>query len=330
MLNDYGREIAREKLAMFKSDDEKSKEQLFAYGAMSEAPISKYLKAGGDVSSVYYYLNDDTHREGRTIFMRGDLEAAFVKDQWTVDGTVGIEQPIPGKDVSFISRRHYAQYAVTDQFNIRVGKYSPAYGIKNPEHPFLTRDPLNFGDNFESYNLELSYLTDQWNFFLTGVAGRFDDKRAKLDRGVTAQASYAPTEKVKVGVNTWYGEQEAGRTRWVLGAFGMVGITPKLFAESEVDFQFLSPSTLVQRRNGIASTQKVSYEATEGLWVYGVQEFGKLDFSSDTAQAENYGIGLQIFPRSHFEFDLTYEKMRQGGTAQSFSDYFWFVSHFYL
>ena len=330
LLNDYGREISREKLALFKSSDEKSTEQQFAYGAMADAPIAKYLKLGGDVRSVYYYENDDTHREGRTILMQGDTEAAVIVDKFTVDGTLGIEQPIPGKTVDFISRRHYVQYAVSDQLNVRVGKYSPAFGIKNDEHLFLTRGQLQFGDNFESYNLELSYITDQWNVFVTGVDGRYDSRRTQQDRGATAQVSFAPTEKMKVGVNAWYGEQEIGQTRWILGAFGMLGLTSKLYASSEVDFRLLSPNPTTARQKGVATTQKFSYEALEGLWINVVQEYGKLNFLSELTQQENYGIGFEIFPRSHFEFDVMYEKSRQGGPTQSFADYFYFVSHFYL
>jgi hypothetical protein len=330
LLNDYGREIAREKLAIWKSDDENSREQLFAYGAMADAPISKYLKLGGDVRSVYYYLNDDNHKEARTIFMQGDFEAAVVLNKFTVDGTLGIEQPVPGKTVDFISRRHYVQYAYNDQFAIRVGKYAPAFGIKNDEHVFLTREQLQFGDIYESYNLELSYITESWNIFVTGVGGRYDSQRTRQDRGATAQVAYSPTEHLKLGVNGWYGEQEVGSTRWVLGAFGMVGLTPRLYASSEVDFQLLSQSPSTPRTKGVATTQKFSYEVIDGLWANLVQEYGKLDFLSELRQQETYGVGFEIFPRSHFEFDVMYEKMRQGGPNQSFADYIWLVSHFYL
>jgi len=330
VLNDYGREIAREKLALFKSDDEKSKEQLFAYGALSDTSIEKYLKLGGDVRSVYYYQNTDSVINANTIFMQGDLEGAFVKDKLTIDGTLGLEQLAPGQNLTFLSRRHYVQYAFTDEYNIRVGKYAPAYGIRNTEHPFITRDPLQFGDNFESYNLELSYITDKWNVFLTGVFGRFDSKQADQDRGGTAQVAFAPTEKLKVGLNGWYGQQESGNKRWVMGTFGTLGLTPKIYLGSEIDFQFLSPGASLPSRNGIASTQKLSYELLEGLWIALVQEYGKFDFSQSITQADNYGIEVQIYPRSHFEFNIAAETERMPGGDPNFGNYFWFASHFYL
>jgi hypothetical protein len=206
----------------------------------------------------------------------------------------------------------------------------PAFGIKNPEHVFLTRDALGFSDNFESYNLEVSYISDQFNVFVTGMMGRFDSLQASEDRGGTAQVSFAPTERMKVGVNAWYGQQEDGQNRWVLGGFGMLGLTSKLYASSDIDVQLLQDAGSLSRTKGFASTQKISYELTDGLWAALIQEYGKIDFLTVDTQAENYGLEIQIFPRSHFEFNLAYERVRGGGGTQNFSDYYWLVSHFYL
>ena len=116
-----------------------------------------------------------------------------------------------------------------------------------------------------------------------------------------------------------------------MGPFAIVGLTPTLSFQTEVDFQYLNPSdpTLL-KTNGIATTQRLSYECMDGLWLYGTQEYGKSNSQLDTSKAEVYGLGLQIFPRSHFEFNISYEKMRVGGSDQNFSDYAWLMSHFYL
>ncbi len=329
LLNDYGREISREKLAIWKSSDEKSKEHLFAYGILSDSPLQKHIKAGGDVRSVYYYINDDTKRQARTIFMQGDFEAAYVSPKWTVSGTAGIEQPVPGRNVSFISRRHYVQYTVSDEINLRGGKFFPAYGINTADHITLTRDPLQLGYNFESYNLEFSYISEQWNAFFTAILGRFDTRQSQQDRGFAAQGAFSPTEKIKLGANLWYGERPM-QSRWLAGPFGLVTFTPDLILQTEIDFQFLKPNTSALIQKGVATTQKLSYEVIEGLWVYGLQEYGKFDFMSERSQAETYGIGVQIFPRSHFEFNLAYQRARQGGGSRNFYDYAWLMSHFYL
>jgi hypothetical protein len=332
LLNDYGREIVREKLALFKSKDEKSKEHLFAYGALSDTPLQKTLQAGGDFRSVYYYRNDPNIRLAKTVFMQGDLEFAHtLAKKLTLDATLGIEQPVPGQNVSFIARRHYAQYALNDVFNLRIGKYFPAYGIKTPDHISLTRGPLQLGDNFESYNIEANFINDEWSFFVTGILGRYDDKQSRQDRGFAVQGSYSPSERSRIGANLWYGERPT-QQRTLLGFFGLWGITQTLSFQSEIDYQYLHPELIANPTNtkGFASTQKLSYELLDGLWVFGQQEYGKFDLMSDTSRAETYGFGFQIFPRSHFEFNIAYEKTRSGGPGTEFADYAWFMSHFYL
>lgn len=329
LLNDYGREISREKLALFKSADEKSEEQLFAYGAISDTDFAKYVKAGGDIRSVYYYINDDTKKLAKTQFMQGDAEVALVLKKLTVDGTLGVEQPIPGKNVDFISRRHTVQYALTDELNVRAGKYFPAYGINTPDHITLTRDPLGLGQGRESYNLELSYITENWSVFATGILGRYDDQQSTQDRGGAVMGTFSPNEHMKLGANVWYGEQPK-QHRVLLGPIAMIGLTNKLYLQSEIDFQLLRNPVTRADPNGVASTQKLSYELLEGLWVYGQQEYGKTNFNVIPTQAETYSLGVEVFPRSHFDFTVSYERARQGGGDQNFYDYAFFMSHFYL
>ena len=329
VLNDYGREISREKLALFKSDDEHAKESLFAYGILSETSLQKHIKAGGDLRSVYYYVDDENTRQARTIFMQGDFEAAYVSPKFILDATAGVEQLGAGKNLTFLSRRHYAQYALSEAFNIRGGKFTPAYGINTADHITLTRNPLQLGENFESYNLEFSYITEQWNAFVTGILGRFDNKQSKQDRGFSVQGAYAPTERIKIGANAWYGEQ-LNQSRWLAGPFGLVSLSPSVIFQSEVDFEWVKPNGALLSRRGVATSQKLSYEALEGLWVYGIQEYGKSNFLSEVSQAESYGLGVQIFPRSHFEFNLAYQRVRQGGGSRNFYDTAFLMSHFYL
>lgn len=331
VLYDYGREISREKLALFKSSDEKSKEHLFAYGALSETPLQKMIQVGGDIRSVYSYQNNAKARTGQTIFMQGDAEIAATVKKLTVVGTLGVEQPILGQNLEFISRRHFIHYAITDEIGIRAGKFFSAYGIKTPDHITLTRDRLALGDNFESYNLELSFINAEWSAFLTGNFGRFDDKHFKQDRGTSAQLSYAPTERLKVGTNVWYGERLT-QFRTLVGVFGLWGMTNELSFQSEIDAQLLHSKVpgALPVQNGAVSTQKISYELKEGLWVYGLQEFGKFNFKSESSQNEVYGIGVQIFPRTHFEFNVSYEKARNAGPNSDFGDIAYFMSHFYL
>lgn len=329
ILNDYGRELSKEELAVWKSKDEKSKEHLFAYGALGngETPIQKWLKLGGDVRGVYYYVNAPTYDSGQTILMQADLQAAAVTDHWALVASGGASQLQPGQDISFLSRTHYLQYSFNDQFRLRGGKFIPAYGITTPDHITLTRSPLELGYNFESYNLEASYITDQWNWFLTGVFGRPDNTVLDRDKGFAVQGAYLFSERVKIGLNAWYGKKDFSQ-RWLFGGFGILGITEKLFASTEVDVK-----DYIGGDHGVASTQKISYILTDGLWIYGLEEYGTTNIPSiDNSTIQDYAIGVQFFPRTHFEFNVAYMKILNNDTASGSSgiDTVWFMSHYYL
>ena len=329
VLTDYGRELSREELAVWKNPDEKSKEHLAAYGVLAETPIQKYLKVGGDLRALYLYKATPKFSQGQTYFMQGDLEAAFVKDQWTMVGAAGVEEPVPASNpqLQFVSRRHYVQYSIDDRWNVRVGRFVPSYGINTADHVAITRSRLMLGYGLETYNLEVSRISEQWNFFVTGTLGRtmqMENQTFYLDSGVSGQVAYAPTEKMKIGVNAWYGKNQLEVERVILGGFALLGLTSDLVFETEIDF----PATTTV--NGIATTQKLSYQVTDGLWPYLMQEFGKTSFTNDQTKSERYGIGVQFFPRAHFEFDLLYEKRRDGTSPTPYTDYAYLLSHFYI
>jgi hypothetical protein len=261
--------------------------------------------------------------------MQADLQVAAIKDRWTLSASAGVSQDGPGQEVEFLSRNHFLQYELSDQIRFRGGKFIPAYGITTPDHITLTRDPLELGYNFESYNLEASYISDQWNWFATGILGRPDRDELDQDQGFALQGAYLFSEKIKAGLNTWYGKKQSS-SRWLFGGFAIAGITDKLFGSTEFDVKSYQDGD-----HGIATTQKLSYEIIKGLWFYGMQEYGTSKMVTVTdSSTEVYGAGVQFFPRVHFEFNLAYEKIlnrvNHGTSVASVTDTVWLMSHFYL
>ena len=208
---------------------------------------------------------------------------------------------------------------------MRGGKFIPAYGITTPDHITLTRAPLELGYNYESYNIEASYITDQWNWFATGLLGRPDDSKLDSDRGFAVQGAYLLSEKIKLGLNTWYGKKLKSQ-RWLFGGFAIVGITDALFASTEVDLK-----NYIAGDQGVASTQRISYILKDGLWIYGLQEYGTTNIPGiNLNSTQNYGLGFQFFPRTHFEFNLAYVKVLNYSPVLTGIDSVWLMSHFYL
>jgi len=330
VLNDYGRKLSKEELALWKNPSEKSTEEQALYGVMADSPIQKWLKLGGDVRSVYYYVNSANVEMGETILMQADFQAAATFDQWTLVGAAGVTQTAPGKTVEFLSRNHYLLYELSDEIHFRAGKFIPAYGINTPDHTSLTRSPLELGYNYESYNVEASYISEKWNWFASGIFGRPDDTTLNQDKGFAIQGSYSTSERVKFGLNTWYGKK-VDTSRWLFGGFAMVGFTKEFFGSTEIDVKSYKDSD-----HGIATTQKLSYELTDGLWLYGMQEYGTTNIPATyNTTSQVYGAGFQFFPRTHFEFNLAYEKILNqsvAGARNTFTgmDTIWLMSHFYL
>lgn len=323
VLSDYGRSFVREELAIWKTgDDETNREHLFAYGAIADTSVAKWLKGGGDVRVLYLYRDDAIATQTRTLLMQADVAGAAVLGKTTLVAAVGA---VRGRDeVEFGARELYAMYTADDYWRIRAGRFVPAYGINTPDHITLTRDPIRISTGFETDNVELSRIDERWNVIATGRFGRVGGKSGAYDQGFALQASYATSERVRFGLNTLYGNSDIEK-RWLYGGFGLFGITEELFASTEVDY-----IQRVGRSDGLATTQKVSYELRDGLWVYGLQEYGRSALGVTGSETEVYGLGFQIFPRAHFEFNVAYERRRQPATQADAYDYAWLMSHFYL
>jgi len=104
LLNDYGRQLSLEELAVWKSSDKSSKENQFGFGVMDDSPIQKWLKLGGDFRGVYYYVNSQKYSSAKYILMQSDFQAAAVKEKWTLLATLGVTQLNAGQTVEFIPR----------------------------------------------------------------------------------------------------------------------------------------------------------------------------------------------------------------------------------
>ena len=132
-------------------------------------------------------------------------------------------------------------------------------------------------------------------------------------------------------MNAWYGQDELNNQRVLLGGFALLGLTEHLVFETDFDFPSVKAGAAPNNtENGVYTSQKISYELFTGVWPYLIQEYGKRSFIDETTMSERYGIGFQIFPRTHFEFDFLFEEKRDGNNATPYTDYAYLMSHFYL
>jgi hypothetical protein len=323
-LSDYGRELSKETLAMWSSSDTNSKEHHSLYGALDDTEFQKYIKVSGDVRGAYVYRDDPFVQEGKSLFMQGDLEVAFQKGPFTLLGSLGFEKE--GEELELVARKHYLSYNFSDPWSLRIGKFIPAYGINTADHVTFTRSGLRMGPNFESYNLETSYIKDDYSVFLTGILGRPDDTELNRDHGLALQGSYNLTTKSTIGFEGYLGKNDT-TTRGLIGPFALIGFGPhdEFALQSEIDLQFKKDD-----KAGIFTTNKLSYEIRSGLWAFLTQEYTQTQFGNSQSGAQVYGLGLQVFPRAHFEVNIFFAKEKINSFSSQFYDYGWVVGHFYL
>jgi hypothetical protein len=325
---EYGRALSKEVLSISARDGEEQ----FAYGLIKQP---EWLLLGGDYRSIYVYKDNPSFRSGQYIVMQADLSAAIQKERWALQASVGVQDKKfsrePDKD--FISRSHWGLYRWSDEGTIRGGKFYLPYGINTPEHTINIKRALGWDEGTETYNLETAWIGENWNGSVTAIFGRPDSTRLKdtIDTGFSAVGSRAIGTAARSGWSVYRGENGT-RSRWVTGPYGLVGITPRFYWSGEIDFQFQSAkSSTATTQRGWVTYQKLGYELIQGLHVFGTQELGRLNFKESRSLTQTYGLGTQIFPRPHFEFNVQWQRQQVVALyGTSFVDFGYLMFHYYL
>lgn len=334
VLTQYGRELSREILSSWGTE----REAQFLEGAFKSP---EWLNAGGDIRVAQTFVDTSLVNLAQFFYMQADLELSATVGKLTADVSLGLDS-VNGKDFpsEFLSRRHYLSYRFTDEFGLRVGRFYPAYGINTPDHYIPIKRDLGFDSSqrTESYNVEASWLGDQWTIYATGVFGRPDKAALTREVGDAISASYFINEKFRVGLSQYYGTTDAGH-RSLFGAFGILGFTHEFSLLTEIDMQ---KSTSVAIPNvpspvsvsDLAVYNKLGYEFVKGLNGFVTYEVWSPDFTAaptgkSTAQF-TYSVGAQWFPRPHFEFEAQYQKTQYRNPLGEYSDYIVLMGHYYL
>jgi len=327
VLNPYGRQLSKEVLSTWGTGD--TEEYMFAYGVVKPP---EWLNMMGMVRTLYLYQNNPFFIQGQTIFMQGDLEASANYKKWTLDATLGYQNP--GGSNSFlnylISRRHFINYRPTDELSFRVGRFYPAFGIQTPDHNIPTKQALGWDQSMETYNVEAAWIGERWNLFLTGVLGRPDQPSLNRETGFAATPSLAIDDTYKVGLSYYYGNGLT-TSRNVEGIWGILGFTHHLFLLTEWDLQEQSSKTNVfPTQTGAVNYQRFDYELLQGLHFYLTQDLSQLDFTNAQSLTHSYGFGTQFFPRPHFEINVSWQKQRSIAISNDYTDFAWAMLNFYL
>lgn len=250
-------------------------------------------QVGGDVRAVQLYSRNKKATFAKFILMQADIEVALPLRTLTLVGSVG------RSDDGYIdSHKHYALYQPIERLSLRAGRFQEAYGINLPEHVATIKRGLGWDYSSETYNLEASWSDEKWDAFLTGTIGRPGES---YDQAISARTSYTFFDTLKLGMS---GHFSPGK-RTLFGPYAIFGFTKSFFLLAEVDIQKTKVWDTYQYL-------RLDYEWLQGLHSFILWE-----------GEQSYGIGLQWFPRPHFELQGVWEK-------QATADFAWLLFHYWI
>ncbi len=323
LLTEYGRGISKDLLSTWAKEGEEQ----FAYGLLT--PPERLIVAGY-LRGLQLHREDASLREGRPILMQADIEAGYIADSGAVVASIGRQEvrDASGTRGRLFSRRHYAFYRIGDAHHLRAGRFQLFYGLNEPNHFLAVRRDLGFGQDTESYNAEYSFLGENLNAYLSGTFGNFEDPFSRnREKGLSVSASYFFAEKHKVGFSALQGgDDQSDRT--LGGLWAIVSWFPRFFTMSQADYQWKSRPARSQR--GYVTSHKLNYEVMQGLIPFLLFERSFLDSNLPSSQRTAYGLGVQFFPRPHFEVLGQWQRDQLDKVSQSVTDTAWLMLNFYL
>lgn len=324
LLNQYGRGISKEALSTWGREGEEN----FAYGALN---TNEKVVLGAFIRGLQFHRETAAVREGRPIFMQVDAEAAYVEEAWAIDAAVGVQSYRENgeRKTRAASRRHYFLYRFLDVNHFRVGKFQKFFGLNDPNHNLFIRRDIGFMQDTESYNAEFSYLGENVSLYATWILGNEADQYAlSKEKGGTVSASYFFFDRQKVGVSYLRASDDTAE-RSVSGLWSIIAVGEKFYLLSEYDLQNRRPKS-GSPQSGYVTSNRLNYELLKGVIPYVILERSHLDTSSDLNLRTGYGLGLQLFPRPHFEVVAQWENEKFDNVENSNIDFAYIMLNFYL
>jgi hypothetical protein len=336
-LSEYGRNLSRELLSQKTLNGKEAPEgdEKFLWGT---AQLPNWLKLSGDIRTLQLLSESSVASRARFMIMQVDLDADLDLTPWLHSFvSVGrieprVDQP-EAKDFVSIPRAGF-DFALSpedssDRWNLRLGRFLPVYGIAFAEHTLVSRRLLDFGPGQERYGAELSWLSEHASVAATFIALQANGNQNRKERGGILQYSHSLGEKAKFNLSYYQSLREASpgvdTTRQVFGASVITRLPRDWYAMLEID----RPKDATSKW-GLIEVLKVGNEIFQGLHAIGIQEYSNTDFEQANPRFESYGVGVEWYPRPHWDFSGIFRRERNTAIRDEFDNVVWLIGHFYL
>ncbi|HEY8278966.1 MAG TPA: hypothetical protein VIH99_05040 [Bdellovibrionota bacterium] len=324
LLTEYGRGMSGEVLSTWHYENE----SLFLHGALKPEKLPSFLNVGGDVRAVQVHRESRQVREGRYILMQTALEGAATVGP--VSAVASYFAPDRKNHVHGELGRFYLLGNVTDAFQLKAGRFLPAFGIADPHHILSTRQSLGFGYGSNRDAAEAHYSGEQWHGALGVSRSRLDSALRQKEESVSFQLEKFFSDSYRVGVSAWRGETEQMR-RWLWSLHGILGFTEHSYLLSETTWQNRQSKTPGSAwEMGIFHFSRVGYEFFQGFHLTALGDISETNISQPDSLTVMAGGGPIWYPRPHLEFELVFTQRKILRQSREWEDYAYLMLHYYL
>ena len=315
-VNEYGRELSKEVLSMWAREAE----QQIGHGLVPAKKIPSNVILGGDVRMIQTYRNNARVREAQFFTMQADVEAGAKVGRFTASARVG--QVERGNEKTVELRQGYLMADLSEEIHVRAGRFQPVFGLNIPEHFTAIKRVMGFVPFSETRNLEVSWTGEQWSLFSTVFLKDDASQVGRIGRGsgFSQQLSTSFLGRDRTGISLMGAETAQGRME-ALGFHSMFGLSAEWFVLAEQDFRW------DRVPGGSALPQAIRYvrlghEVKQGLVLSVLHEHA--------GTFGNNGLGIQWFPRPHFELNAQFVKTWNQKLNPSGGETGFFLAHYYL
>ena len=320
LLTPYGRLLSHRELSTWgpaaaadaAAEDDRHGEQAFLYGALGDALGPVHL--GLEMRPSHLRVGFPGGHQDMNLLMNLDLVGAVQKNGWTAYGSAGREPPNAavrnGRTLSepaFISYEHWISYQPDERFQLRVGRFLPAYGVRFADHTTYTRRYLDLDRNDQVYGLEVSHTTGLSLVQVMVSPGKaeailHDRSRRGFSTAGRWQLDLSPRATI-VGSGFYRHSTDAGpRSGAVGGAFGFAP-TSRVSVWTEVDANL---ETKAAGGRSWVVVNEASVEVYHGIWLKFSPQLRTAGAAPGSSQVRRFAFAADLLPRTHWNVTLAY------------------------
>jgi len=318
LLTSYGRSLSNEVLSTWGS----VKEARPFYGAIDNKFLKNWFNAGGELRGLQLHTENSQIIKGMFIRMQTGLETSLKIMQVKLVSFFGKQEA--GNMVRGEFTRFYALYQPLDELTVRAGRFTPNFGLNIAEHTLSTRKGLGFDEGSERDQVEAMWSGERWNTSLSYNKQVKTPQSSKLEKSFTTQVNYNFLDSYRIGGDLWLGSL-GEQKRQIYGVHAILGFTEKLYYLTEFDWQ-----KSFTKKMGLFHFSKLGYEFIKGLHAIILEDYKKSDLKDSLTLSNSHGVGLEWYPRPHFEFEGVWSKKRVALKSTEYSDYAYLMMHYYF